>query len=235
MALTQAGRDLTRLHRAAQVDIANEVERLARAAWPLLDLRDLDASVKRWADVVLPLVLDGRRRSGATAGTYLRAFALAEGYPLPPITTAPDVTEAVATSLRVTGPVTVKSLVATGQTTESASRTALSMVVGASRRHTLNGGRDVISTTTEADPNTAGWRRVGVGENCPFCRMLIGRGEVYSASTVTFAAHDSCNCQAEPAYGGGEPLSVEQYAASKRRQSDKDRERVRAWLRDNAV
>jgi hypothetical protein len=50
-----------------------------------------------------------------------------------------------------------------------------------------------------ADPKARGWMRVGSGR-CDFCRMLIGRGAVYTESTVDFHAHDHCGCGATPAW-----------------------------------
>lgn len=93
----------------------------------------------------------------------------------------------------------------------------------------------MVTETALADPQATGWRRVGDGDSCAFCRMLIGRGEVYSEAGVTFASHDRCGCEAEPAYGDGERVSVKQYTASKRKQTDADRARVREWLREHDV
>jgi hypothetical protein len=43
-------------------------------------------------------------------------------------------------------------------------------------------------------------QRVLGGAGCDFCQMLAGRGEVYSAETADFEAHDHCGCTAEPIY-----------------------------------
>lgn len=232
MADTPAGTALTAAHRRAQLRIGVEVADLVARAWPLLDLDRLDASLARWLAATAPLVLDARMRSARTAEAYLRAFSLAETGAqmlVVPAAMTEAAREAVETSLRVSGPVGVKSLMASGVSLRHASSTSLTAVLGSSLRHALDGGRETVEASTAADPRTVGWRRIGDGSSCRFCRMLIGRGEVYSADTARFASHDHCGCAAEPAYGG-EQASVVQYAASTRRQSERDKERVREFL-----
>lgn len=92
--------------------------------------------------------------------------------------------------------------------------------------------RDTITTNQRRDPAAVGWRRVSSGAGCKFCRMLAGRGAVYRADSARFAAHGHCSCTAQPVFAGqgGDEASVVQYAASKRRKSSADRERVRAYL-----
>lgn len=93
--------------------------------------------------------------------------------------------------------------------------------------------RDTITTNRQRDPEAVGWRRIAEG-GCKFCRMLAGRGEVYKAETVRFASHPNCHCTAAPAFKG-EPVTeagVVQYVASKRRPTEADRARVRAYLAD---
>lgn len=205
MALTEAGARLSAAHRLAQVKLATEVAKVVRAAWPLLDLRDLDASQRRWLAAVVPVVLDGRRRSAALAGVYLRAFAQAEiGADSPAVLAEiTDANRAAAeTSLRVTGPVTVRALTADGTPLALAGATALEKVLGASVRHVMDGGRETTTRTVQADPNARGYARVASGSACHFCAMLVGRGPVYSEQTVGFDAHDHCTCTGEPVYGG---------------------------------
>lgn len=111
-----------------------------------------------------------------------------------------------------------------------AAAAALSNLSGATSRLTLIPARDTVRANTLADPESVGWRRVGQGATCSFCRMLIGRGNVYAADTARFAAHDRCDCIAEPAWGGGEPATVDQYMASKRNPTKADRQRVKDAL-----
>lgn len=94
--------------------------------------------------------------------------------------------------------------------------------------------RDTITTNRRRDPEAAGWRRIASG-GCPFCRMLAERGAVYRAETARFASHPNCHCTAQPVFRGepGEEASVVQYAASKRRATEADRARVRAYLAEH--
>jgi hypothetical protein len=72
---------------------------------------------------------------------------------------------------------------------------------GGLQRIILDADRDTIARSSIADPSAAGWRREGSGE-CSFCRMLIGRGAVYSEATVRFRSHDHCRCVGVPDFGG---------------------------------
>ena len=66
--------------------------------------------------------------------------------------------------------------------------------------------------------------------------MLSDRGAVYRDDTVRFAAHTHCHCTAAPVFKGGESgpeASVVQYVASKRRPSQRDRDKVRKYLAEN--
>lgn len=42
-----------------------------------------------------------------------------------------------------------------------------------------------------------GYQRVASPGACDFCRMLAGRGTVYSAAAVNTDAHDHCRCTSE--------------------------------------
>lgn len=91
--------------------------------------------------------------------------------------------------------------------------------------------RDTITTNRHRDKAAVGWYRVAEG-GCRFCRMLAGRGAVYREQTARFASHKNCHCTAAPAFDTheGPEASVIQYVASKKRITDADRERVRAYL-----
>jgi hypothetical protein len=110
-------------------------------------------------------------------------------------------------------------------------RRAQVLLDGGVQKRLANVSRQTVAESSYADPKARGWQRVGAG-NCDFCRMLIARGAVFSERSARFAAHDHCHCSAVPAFGG-EPLPVHPYAPSKRRVSDADRARVRAYLRAN--
>lgn len=109
-----------------------------------------------------------------------------------------------------------------------------SLIIGGVTKRIANGARDVVTRSSIADPAARGWMRIGAG-NCDFCAMLIGRGSVFSESTVDFASHDHCNCGAAPAFNPGQVRAVKsEYVPSARRKSeavrDKDNARVREWI-----
>lgn len=106
-----------------------------------------------------------------------------------------------------------------------------SLVDGGMQRRIANFSRATITGSSVADPKAVGWQRVGSGE-CAFCRMLIGRGAVYTQATADFASHDHCRCSAVPAWNG-RPHPVKPFTPSERGVSDADRARARAWIAQN--
>lgn len=107
-----------------------------------------------------------------------------------------------------------------------------SLIEGGLQRRIANFSRLTVTGSSVQDPRADGWQRVGSGDSCPFCAMLISRGAVYSDSTADFAAHDHDDCQAVPAFTG-EPRPVRPFTPSGRNISDADRARVRAYLASN--
>lgn len=104
-----------------------------------------------------------------------------------------------------------------------------SLILGGAQRRIADHVRYTVAGNSVADPQADGWQRVGSGE-CAFCAMLIGRGAVYSEASADFASHDHCKCSATPAFKG-EPRPVKPYTPSLRTTTDKDRARVREYLR----
>lgn len=108
---------------------------------------------------------------------------------------------------------------------------ALALISGGLVKRVLTASRETLTTATVDDPQARGWQRSGIGA-CSFCRMLIGRGAVYTRATVNFGAHDSCKCVAVPVFGG-RPAPVKPYEVSTRDISDADRARANAWIAAN--
>lgn len=77
---------------------------------------------------------------------------------------------------------------------------AMEKVAGGLQRTIADQHRLTVVGSSLADPQSKGWRRVGIGKSCSFCSMLLDRGEVYKDTTVTFRSHDRCNCSAAPAF-----------------------------------
>lgn len=118
--------------------------------------------------------------------------------------------------------------------------TALQNLIGASERLIQQAARDTMSWNVDRDQHAVGWRRNTRPESCQFCRMLAGRGGVYSKKSVFFASHDWCKCTVTPAWDAhAKPVPVELYKLSARTsrmnpdQLEKHRTRVRAYLLAN--
>lgn len=82
---------------------------------------------------------------------------------------------------------------------------ALQHAAGATQRLVAQPGRDTIALNVAEDPARPGWARVPRGKGCAFCRMLAGRGAVYSSAKAAGsmrAYHDHCKCTATPVWRG---------------------------------
>lgn len=108
---------------------------------------------------------------------------------------------------------------------------ALALVTGGMQRIVADAHRMTIVDNAIRDPQASGWRRVGTGESCPFCRMLLDRGHVYTEETVTFRSHDNCDCAASPSWAPNVVrVSTEAFQASQRVRTERDRQRTRDYL-----
>lgn len=83
---------------------------------------------------------------------------------------------------------------------QGARQIVLKRVDGGLQRSIAAQHRETIMRSSIADPAAKGWRRVGVGDSCEFCSMLLSRGAVYTEASVRFRSHDHCNCAAAPAW-----------------------------------
>lgn len=196
MAADPAATALTEAHRQGQARLGANVVVQMLAASALLDPADLDGTFARWLQVVVPLVSIQRRVSAQLAAGYLAAFRaveLAGAEPIPPLIAGVVDVKALTTSMLVTGPVTVKSALARGVLLDRAVEAAQTRTAAAAMRHVLDGGRQTITDTLEADPAAHGWARATSGKACGFCSMLASRGPAYKGEdTARFEAHDGC-------------------------------------------
>lgn len=83
---------------------------------------------------------------------------------------------------------------------QDARQIVLKRVDGGMQRSIAAQHRETIMRSAIADPAAKGWKRVGVGDSCDFCSMLLSRGAVYTEASVRFRSHDHCNCAAAPAW-----------------------------------
>ena len=81
---------------------------------------------------------------------------------------------------------------------QDARQIVLKRVDGGLQRSIAAQHRETIMRSSIADPAAKGWKRVGSGDTCDFCAMLIGRGAVYARETARFKSHDHCSCVARP-------------------------------------
>lgn len=204
VASTPPAQLLTETHRLTQVRLGAVTKQQMQSAWPALDLENLDASFPDWLAEVDQIVGPARHLSSAAAGAYYSTFRQLElgtkVKPFKALLADPVDAETLKISMRVTGPVAIKTAIGQGVDLETAAANALTQSSGAGVRHALAGGRDTISGTVASDPKALGWARVASGDACAFCAMLASRGPVYSEDTVDFEAHDHCTCSAEPFY-----------------------------------
>lgn len=198
---SRAGAHLTETHRLTQIRIGALTARQMTLLWPLLDLEHLDRTFPAWAAAVQNLVTVQRRLSAATAAAYYTAFRRTQlpAIPefVPPVVDSID-RRAVARSMLVTGPISIKQAMNRGVTIATADTVANARSAGAAMRQTLNAGRETILNAVNTDTRAQGWERVISGDACDFCESLAG--EVFSEANVDFAAHDHCACSAQPAF-----------------------------------
>lgn len=116
----------------------------------------------------------------------------------------------------------------------------LSSITGKAAQYVSDTGHETVRRNAVRDPQARGWKRTAHGETCDFCLMLVGRGGVYTRSSVQFRSHGGCNCGAAPSW---DPNAVEvpeiAYQASAsthsmtREQRKAHNERIQAWIESN--
>lgn len=72
------------------------------------------------------------------------------------------------------------------------------LIAGGVQRRVADHARYTIARNSTEDRAARGWRRVGDGNSCDFCSMLLGRGAVYTEASADFSSHDHCGCSAAP-------------------------------------
>lgn len=93
-----------------------------------------------------------------------------------------------------------QSLVGWALATATDDRSLATLVAGGVQRRIADHARYTVARNSVEDRGARGWQRVGDGNTCDFCSMLLGRGAVYTEATADFEAHDHCGCSAAPAW-----------------------------------
>lgn len=227
--------------RAQNVRMRNRMTSELWRLWPTLDFSRLDATYPVWADNVATLV--GRYEEDTLARTaeYLHNFYDEQGAGSPEVLLPPRVPrEQINASLHSQSVAAIKKASRGGRSSTVAVNAAFAATSQSMVRLVRDSSRDTIRVTALADGRFGGWRRVGTGDTCAFCTMLISRDAVYTESSVRFASHDNCNCEVEPA-DQSLRKDVDEYRQSDRTakfdtdQKQADKERVQHWLEVNLV
>lgn len=206
--------------------------------WPLLDFNNLDSSLIAWAPAVAALTRRDRQAMIGLASAYIVAERQASGVGgkalVIPASTL--IAEQFASALLSTTLAGYRTALRT-RPPEAAKDVAFVRTAGSLSRLMFNGGRETATESLKQDPKGTGWARVTSPGACDFCRLLEGRGAVYSAETARFSAHDHCKCSARAVYGDVkvpvlpfEPSKRNLSVSTKAKNNARAREFIRAVL-----
>lgn len=202
MAATAQATRLTLAHHRAQAKLGDQTITGLRKVWPTLDLNDLDGTFDAWFELAAPIVRAQRVTSARLAGNYLGIYRKLElGNAAKPI--VPTLAETInatqlATSLRVTGPVSIKANVGKGMDLTKAAEIGNERSSKAGQRYALGGGRDTIVQAANGAQDL-GWTWVTGGDKpCDYCSNLDG--VLFYLGETEFNPHDGCECSAEPTF-----------------------------------
>lgn len=206
------------------------------ALWPMLDPARLDDTSPAFVAAAVDLVRGGHALSARAAASYYLAYRVAEGAGgiAPAVVPAVLDTDAVRTSIVVTGPVALKRATGKGVPFTVSVPNALTQVSGAVARHVQSGSWDTVQGAVQRDQQALGWARVADANGCAFCLMLASRGPAYkSEGTAGFEAHDHCACGIEPAFDGyqWDPVA-EKAAAAWSAATNRDGDWFQQWKED---
>lgn len=192
---------VTETHRLRQVALRNLTIRRLQRIYPLLDFDDIAGSWPAVEAALVPLVRDAATVSAAIAGDYYQTFRAEAGASgSPTLRLAPPPSEAeIVPSLRIAGPKTAGRLVYLRPL--DAPSVTFTNLSGDVTRQVLNGGRNTVLGSVDADPQAYGYARATSGKACAFCAMLASRGPVYKTeASGGFDAHNHCACSVQPLY-----------------------------------
>lgn len=190
-------------HRRLQLALRATTLRQLLAIWPAFDIEDIDGSWPALQESLTSLIWLRNRDSATLSALFYRDARLLAGIrgSAPIVEPSPPALVQIDTSLTHVGPVGAKRLIALGgRTRADVSKLTLVKVAGVIGRLVLNGGRETITQTIQADRRARGYERVTSGAGCDFCEMLADRGAVYDEESADFEAHDHCSCSAVPIF-----------------------------------
>lgn len=182
--------------------------------WPMLDKTRLAETFPTWLSAMQQLVANYHGQSAQAAASFYRAArstALHSPTPLELIKTAPTPSpEWTARAFGFSGP---------GMMSRDTAQpgTALSTTLGTASRIVLDGGRNTIERTVEADPAAVGWFLQTDGDPCWWCAMIASRGTVFKEHSLdrsnarftgpgTARMHNHCGCILAPSFSRQQQL-----------------------------
>jgi hypothetical protein len=227
-------------HRRQQLSLRSVMLRELLRVWPTLNTKRLEKTYPEWVPTALQIIRDHHAYSSAVAQRFVdevRAEAGVTDEWTPPAERTLDA-KRVERDLYRAAIINLRAAIAKKQAERDARDRAFVETSGIATKEALNGGRDVVLDSVEADQAAVGWYRVTDGDPCYFCAMIASRGVWYKTeATASFHPHDHCGCSAAPAYSRDvelQPVALEAdriYKASTKRYSGKDKMRAfrRAW------
>lgn len=202
-------------YQAEQRVIASTLSRdIVMLLLALFSLVDPEGSWRALQTALAALVRDRRSQSARLAGPYyqrLRAEAGVRGEAS--LVLPRELGEVrLGKALNGAGLFTYRQALTLGATpTQARDRIAVTLA-GTASRLALEGGRDVIERTVLDDEDALGWARIGDGDSCAWCLMLISRGAVYKSGATAGDTghggekyHDHDGCQAVPVFDHSDP------------------------------
>ncbi|WP_433364032.1 hypothetical protein [Streptosporangium sp. CA-115845] len=174
------------------------------------------------------MVVASRQQSANLAGPYYQRLRTAVGLPggIVPAEPRELTPDRLSAALDSAGMAVMRRSLRLGATSAQARDRMAVTLSGTATRLALEGGRDVMEATSYDDEDALGWARIGDGDSCSWCLMLIGRGAVYTsaktAGDVRYGGakyHDHDGCQAVPIFDADSPIlhrAEELYADWKR-------------------
>jgi hypothetical protein len=186
---------------AAQIGLIVVMLRDLAKVWQLLQPQSLDQSLPRWVTAVHAVVARYAPMAAVLAADHYDAARIAARAPGQFTASIPDppseglVDAAMRWSTRNVWGLDEATLPERIAAAETMANDAASKLVA-------DAARSTVTDAVAVDPEAIGWARIAKPSACAFCRMLSTRRAVYTADTVTFRAHNGCNCVAVPVFKG---------------------------------
>lgn len=191
--------------------------------WLILDFHNLRETTAPWLKAVRPIIEKGYLTSQYVAAQFVKSYrsaVLPVAEPLDVDVPNPygafgtvvsadrDTQLRIMVSMQVTGPVWVAKNSKPGMSTEQIPeilRNGFSKSAGAATRIVLNGGRGMVRTFLDADPEADGIQAVADDNSCESCRFLASKPLYKGKNTskqfdAVAVGHDFCTCSAKLIY-----------------------------------